>query len=249
MTADGKIDELYAERDRLYVEFSTAAAIKDAAENVVIAYGMGWDMEGVIDVLHHALAREVEKVMSDDRWAEEIRATIAELSSENRRLKDAMVNRTEERADYNAEISRLRAELAAEKELVRRVNVWLEDMQQASFCTCASEREIDPEEKECVLCMATHLLAAIHASNAAPPLWLAVADAARAQGIQTCKDIRDGYGASMSVEENAAWQAANECVEALEGAAPPQPETPEMVETPCLLCRYRDDDAQSEVTR
>lgn len=30
-------------------------ALKDAAENVVIAHGMGWDMEGVIEKLQEAL--------------------------------------------------------------------------------------------------------------------------------------------------------------------------------------------------
>ena len=83
---------------------------------------------------------------------------------------------------------------------------------------------MDKAESFAVEIMLSCIIEDIRASNAAPPLWLAVADAARAQGIQTCKDIRDGYGASMSVEENAAWQAANECVEALEGAAPPHVE-------------------------
>ena len=45
-------------------------------------------------------------------------------------------------------------------EAVGWVKIELEDMQQTG-CTCAPEREIDPEEKECVSCMATRLLSAL----------------------------------------------------------------------------------------
>jgi len=35
--------------------FGKLCAVQDAAENVMIAYGMGWDMDGVIDQLKSAI--------------------------------------------------------------------------------------------------------------------------------------------------------------------------------------------------
>lgn len=49
-------DELLTEREKRLDAEAQLAAIKDAAENTVIAFGMGWDLDGVIDVLRAALA-------------------------------------------------------------------------------------------------------------------------------------------------------------------------------------------------
>jgi hypothetical protein len=55
---DGLFEE--HEREKFLTEgvnalLGTKEPLRDAAENVVIAYGMGWDMDGVIDQLERAL--------------------------------------------------------------------------------------------------------------------------------------------------------------------------------------------------
>lgn len=52
-------------------DITMTSDLRSAAENVTIAYGMGWDMDGVIDVLRAALSRapEVEAVGWTVGWA------------------------------------------------------------------------------------------------------------------------------------------------------------------------------------
>ena len=62
--ARAEVQGLLVEHERLTLELiatrARVAELEDAGENVIIAFSMGWDMDGVIEVLCAALSETVE---------------------------------------------------------------------------------------------------------------------------------------------------------------------------------------------